>query len=148
MNERHSALEGFTPYLLNRIIARYNKGVDAALKDIGISVPQMRTLAVLAEGGPYTINELSVLTVIKQPTLSRALDVMEKADLIRRESPDTDNRQRYIHLTETGRAAYETGWPEMVKMRDTMLKVLDPTEREVFHRMLQRVLHSIRHHDF
>jgi DNA-binding MarR family transcriptional regulator len=148
MSERHSALEEFTPYLMNRIIARYNKGVDAALKEIGISVPQMRTLAVLAEGGPLTINELSVLTVIKQSTLSRALDVMEKAELIRREAPDTDNRQRFIHLTETGRAAYATGWPEMVKTRDAMLRALDPAEREVFNRMLQRVLHSIRHHDF
>ena len=148
MIDRPEDLEEFTPYLMNRVMARYNKGVEAALKAVGVSVAQMRALAVLAEGGPCTINELSVLTVIKQSTLSRTLDTMEKAGLIRREASNADNRIRHIHLTEAGQSAYETAWPEMMRMQDTMLAVLDPSERAQLNHMLLRVFYDIRHHDF
>ena len=102
MIDRPEELEEFTPYLMNRIMARYNKGVESSLKEVGVTVAQMRALAVLAEGGPCTINELSVLTVIKQSTLSRTLDAMEKAGLILRSAQEGDNRYRMISLTDEG----------------------------------------------
>lgn len=148
MIDRPEELEEFTPYLMNRIIARYNKGVEAALKEAGVSVAQMRALAVLAEGGPCTISELSVLTVIKQSTLSRTLDTMERAGLILRQAQDGDSRYRMISLTAEGRAAYEAAWPAMMGMRDTMLNALAPDERATLNHMLLRVFYDIRHHDF
>lgn len=148
MTDRHDDLEAFTPYLMNRIMARYNKGVEAALKEAGISVAQMRTLAVLHESGPCTINELSVQTVIKQSTLSRALDTMEKAGLILREAQDGDSRFRRISMTDAGRAAYDAAWPAMLTMRDTMLAALNEDERVTFNDLLLRIFHDIRQHDF
>jgi DNA-binding MarR family transcriptional regulator len=142
------ALEAFTPYLMNRIMARYNRGVEDALKTVGISVPQMRALAVLAEGGPCTINDLAVLTVIKPSTLSRTLDGMEKAGLIRRETGESDSRIRMIHMTEAGQQAHGAAWPEMERMRETMLAALPPEDRQLLNMLLSRVLRSIRHHDF
>lgn len=148
MMDRTEDLEEFTPYLMNRIMARYNKGVEAALKEVGVSVAQMRALVVLAESGPCTINELSVLTVIKQSTLSRTLDTMENAKLLAREARDGDSRVRLITLTDAGRTAFEAAWPAMLGMRDTMLSSLDPEERATLNRMLLRVFYDIRHHDF
>ncbi|AVW89852.1 MarR family winged helix-turn-helix transcriptional regulator [Celeribacter baekdonensis] len=148
MMDRPEDLEEFTPYLMNRVMARYNKGVEAALKEVGVSVAQMRALVVLFDGGPCTISELSVLTVIKQSTLSRTLDSMEKADLIRREGQDGDSRVRQISLTDAGRAAYEAAWPAMIGMRDTMLAALTQDERALLNTMLLRVFYDIRHHDF
>lgn len=148
MMDRTEDLEEFTPYLMNRIMARYNKGVEAALKEVGVSVAQMRALVVLAESGPCTINELSVLTVIKQSTLSRTLDTMENAGLLAREARDGDSRVRLITLTDAGRTAFEAAWPAMLGMRDTMLSSLDLEERATLNRMLLRVFYDIRHHDF
>lgn len=148
MTNRMDNLEEFTPYLINRVIARYNKGVENALKKVGVTVAQMRALAVLAEAGTCTINELSVRTVIKQSTLSRTLDTMEAAGLIRRETGEGDSRIRQISLTPEGRAAFESAWPEMQEMEATMLRVLDAGERQALNRMLQRVLRDIRHHKF
>ena len=143
-----AGLEQFTPYLMNRIMARYNKGVEAALREVGISVVQMRALAALAEAGPHTVGELSVLTVVKQSTLSRTLDGMEAAGLIRREPGESDSRVRMITLTPEGEAAHRHAWPAMERMQATMLASLAPEERRQFNTMLQRVLHSIRHHDY
>ncbi|MBU2868409.1 MarR family winged helix-turn-helix transcriptional regulator [Pacificibacter marinus] len=148
MSNHTEDLEEFTPYLMNRIMARYNKGVEAALKGVGVSVAQMRALVVLVDHSPCTISELSVLTVIKQPTLSRTLDAMEAAGLIKREARDGDSRVRLISLSDTGRAAYETAWPAMLGMRDTMLSSLSADERATFNRLLQRIFYDIRHHDF
>ncbi|KAB6717412.1 MarR family winged helix-turn-helix transcriptional regulator [Roseobacter sp. TSBP12] len=148
MMDRPEDLEEFTPYLMNRIMARYNKGVEATLKEVGVSVAQMRALVVLFDGGPCTIGELSVLTVIKQSTLSRTLDTMEKAGLIRREGQDGDSRVRKISLTDAGRTAYETAWPAMLGMRDTMLAALTQDERAQLNKILLRVFYDIRHHDF
>ena len=148
MMDRTEDLEEFTPYLMNRIMARYNKGVEAALKEAGVSVAQMRALVGLAESGPCTINELSVLTVIKQSTLSRTLDTMENAGLLAREARDGDSRVRLITLTDAGRTAFEAALPAMLGMRDTMLSSLDLEERATLNRMLLRVFYDIRHHDF
>ena len=141
-------MEAFTPYLLNRISARYNKGVEDALKEIGVSVPQMRTLAVLSAYGPSTINELSILTVIKQSTLSRSLDAMVVAGLVERRNEGRDNRFRKITLTAAGRAAFDLGWPALHSARETMLGALSADERETLNGLLVRVLRDIRHHDF
>ncbi len=146
LHEDH--LEEFTPYLMNRIIARYNKGVEDALTDVGVSVAQMRTLAVLAEGGPRTINDLSVLTVIKQSTLSRRLDALEVAGLIRREAGEGDNRVRLIHLTEAGRAAHDSAWPAMLEMQDIMLTPLSEEEKAQLNSLLLKVFYKIRKHNF
>ncbi|MEH6834927.1 MULTISPECIES: MarR family winged helix-turn-helix transcriptional regulator [Falsihalocynthiibacter] len=148
MSNPSESLEEFTPYLMNRIAARYNKGVESALKEAGVSVAQMRTLASLAENGACTINALSVLTVIKQSTLSRTLDTMESAGLISREAPETDSRYRLISLTIEGRAVHDAAWPSMQTMRDTMLAALSPDERETFNTFLVRIFYDIRHHDF
>lgn len=144
----YAGLEAFTPYLLNRIMARYNKGVETSLRELGVSVVQIRALASLVEAGPKTVNELSVLTVVKQSTLSRTLDAMEAAGLIRREQIATDSRFRLVHVTEAGRSVHRRAWPAMERMRDTMLASLSPAERGQFNTMLMRVLHDIRHHDF
>ncbi|MFC0202154.1 MarR family winged helix-turn-helix transcriptional regulator [Paracoccus rhizosphaerae] len=148
MAERHDELEHFTPYLMNRIIARYNRAVETALRDAGITVAQMRALAALAENGPRTVGELSVLTVIKQSTLSRVLDGMEAAGLVQRQAEDGDNRVRRIVLTPAGAAAHKAAWPAMLSMQDQHLKALQPDERKTLNRMLLRVFYDIRHHDY
>ncbi|MAQ85698.1 MAG: MarR family transcriptional regulator [Maritimibacter sp.] len=144
----HDDLENFTPYLMNRIMARYNRGVESALKEVGVSVAQMRALAVLAESGPRTVNELSVLTVIKQSTLSRTLDTMEAAGLIRREAQNGDSRYRRIVMTDAGKATYRSAWPAMLGMRDTMLSALSSEEKATFNELLLRIFYDIRHHEY
>ena len=137
----------FAPYMMNRIMARYNAGVAEALAAEGVSVPQMRALAVLAERGPCTVNDLSVLTVIKQSTLSRTLDAMEAASLVRREA-GTDSRVRNIHLTDAGAAAHARAWPAMRRAEERLFEGLSTEERDAFTLTLSRILTTIRHHEF
>ncbi len=144
---KEDELENFTPYLLNRIMVRYNKGVEETLKAAGVSVPQMRTLTVLEKRGSCTINELSVLTVIKQSTLSRTLDALEDMDCVRRETDAFDSRIRKIHLTDRGRSLCAQTWPQMKGMEEKMLASLTPDQQRAFNSMLKCILYDIRHHN-
>lgn len=145
---RRDTLEGFTPYVMNRVMARYNRGVEDALRPLGISVGQMRVLAVLSDSGPRTVNELSVLTVIRQSTLSRALDSLESAGLVLRAAVAGDSRARSVSLTPAGEALHARAWPAVLGMRDTMLAALSPDEGAALNRLLLKIFHDIRHHDF
>lgn len=140
-------LHGFAPYLLNRIMARYNARVAETLGAEGISIAQMRVLAVLAGDGPHTINELSVLTVINQSTLSRTLDSMEAAGLIRRQPCPNDSRVRHVFHTPAGAALHARAWPAMKAAEDRLFADIPADDRAAFTEMLRRILRSIRHHD-
>ena len=106
-------LDHFAPYLLNRIVARWNADLAAELKEHDLNTVQMRTLAVLSLMSGATVNELSVYTVTEQSTMSRTLDGMERDGLVRRQQRAGDMRVREVHVTEEGREAFRRFWPEM-----------------------------------
>ena len=99
-------LDHFAPYLLNRIVARWNADLAAELKEHDLNTIQMRTLAVLSLMSGATVNELAVYTVTEQSTMSRALDGMERDRLVRRRAREDDMRVREVHVTEKGREAF------------------------------------------
>ena len=106
-------LNQFAPYLMNRVVARWNADLQEELRAYDLTTARMRTLAVLSIAPGLTINELSVFTVTEQSTMSRTLDAMEEQGLIRRRTREDDLRVREVHLTDEGRAAFLNFWPTM-----------------------------------
>ncbi|MEX6507880.1 MarR family winged helix-turn-helix transcriptional regulator [Jiella sp. M17.18] len=141
-------LQQFAPYLMNRIMGRYNATLRDDLKAHGLTTPQMRTLAILSAIDGLTINEVAVYAVIEQSTMSRTLDAMEGQGLLRRETETSDNRVRRIYLTEKGRALFETVWPVMRSAFERMFGGVDEAEYAAFVAVLQKVLRNVRQHDF
>ncbi len=137
-------LENFEPYLMNRIMGRYNATLreDVALK--GLTTAKMRALAVLSVINGPLIRELSVYAVIEQSTLSRALDAMEHDGHIRREADDQDARATRVFLSDAGRAAFEQLWPSMAQAYEDMFRGVAPEDRAVFLRTLKTMLLNIR----
>ena len=74
----------FAPYLMNRIMERWNGNLAEALKLHNMSTTMMRALAILSISSPVTINELSAYAVTEQSTMSRTLDILEAQGLVRR----------------------------------------------------------------
>ncbi len=138
----------FAPYLMNRIMGRYNESLREKLSRSGLSVAKMRALAVLSVVDGLMINELSVYSVIEQSTLSRTLDAMEKEGLIHRKASEQDNRVRHIFLTDAGRSAFGEMWPHMRDEYSTMFTGVSQAEHDAFLVTLRKVLANIRKHDF
>lgn len=141
-------LQQFAPYLMNRIMGRYNSMLRLELAEMGLTTPKMRTLAVLSVIDNVVINRLAVYAVVEQSTLSRALDALEGEGLIRRAPDQEDSRATRVSITEAGRAAFERLWPTMRHSYERMFAGIDDTERSAFVGTLQKMLANIRKHDF
>jgi DNA-binding MarR family transcriptional regulator len=141
-------LANFAPYLMNRIMGRYNASLRAEMAALGLTTPQMRTLAVLSVIEAPLIRELAVYTVVEQSTLSRALDQLAAEGLIRRQADPADSRGTRVLITEAGRAAFATLWPHMAAAYARMFRGIAAEERRAFVATLQKMLANIRRHEF
>jgi len=141
-------LEGFAPYLMNRIMGRYNAALREDLAAMGLTTPKARALAVLSVVEAPLIRELAVYTVTDPSTLSRALDQLDAEGLIRREACTSDSRATRLHLTPAGRAVFETLWPRMAEAEAALFRGIPDAERRAFLATLQRILRNIRRHNF
>lgn len=141
-------LENFAPYLMNRIMGRYNAALSTEMAALGLTTPQMRSLAVLSVIDGILIRELAVYAVVQQSTLSRALETLDKNGLIRRATDAQDSRATRVFITNAGREVYERLWPHMSAAYEAMFKGIDDAEQRAFVGTLKTMLRNIRKHDF
>lgn len=141
-------LSDYAPYLMNRIMHRYNQSLQTVMAEQGLSISKMRTVAALAANGSLTVNELTVIAVSEQSTMSRTLDQLEYDGLIARSASKKDSRVRVIKLTESGRAIYHRIWPEMHAAEEALFAKIPRKQRDNFIDTLSQILLNIRQHDF
>lgn len=141
-------LNSFPPYLMNRIVGRYNTSLREEMAKLGLSTPKARALAVLSVTDGLLIRDLAVYTVVEQSTLSRALDKLQAEGLVRREVDPEDNRGVRVFITAAGRTAFEELWPYMAAAAARMFSGIADDERRAFVGTLQKMLTNIRKHDF
>ncbi|MFK7858815.1 MAG: MarR family winged helix-turn-helix transcriptional regulator [Granulosicoccus sp.] len=141
-------LSDYAPYLMNRIMHRYNQSLQAVMAEQGLSISKMRTLAALAANGALTVNELTVIAVSEQSTMSRTLDQLQRDGLIVRTPNEKDSRVRVIELTNSGRNLFRRIWPEMHAAEEALFARISPKQRAAFIDTLSQILMNIRQHDF
>ncbi|MDZ4309420.1 MAG: MarR family transcriptional regulator [Cypionkella sp.] len=140
-------LTNFAPYLMNRIMGRYNASLREEMADLGLSTPKMRALAVLSVVEGPLIRELAIYTVVDPSTLSRSLDQLQADGLIRREVDSADSRAVRVFITDAGRSTFESLWPHMAKAQARMFRGIPEAERQAFTATLQKMLTNIRKHE-
>jgi DNA-binding MarR family transcriptional regulator len=140
-------LTNFAPYLMNRIMGRYNAGFRDELAGVGLTTPKARALAVLSVVEAPLVGELAVYTVTEQSTLSRALDQLQTDGLIRRETDPDDSRATRVTITLAGRDLFQTLWPHMHAAQERMFRGIPADERQAFVATLQKMLVNIRRHE-
>ena len=140
-------LSNYAPYLMNRIMGRYNASLRTEMAKLGLTTPKMRALAVLAVIEGPLIRDLAIYAVTEQSTLSRALDQLDADGLVRRETDASDNRATRVFLTEKGRAAFESLWPTMAESYAGMFRGIPEAEKRAFVTTLHKVLANIKIHD-
>jgi DNA-binding MarR family transcriptional regulator len=140
-------LTNFAPYMMNRIMGRYNAGFREELAGLGLTTPKARALAVLTVVDAPLVGELSVYTVTEQSTLSRALDQLQVDGLIRRKTDPEDSRATRVTITDIGRNLFQTLWPHMHEAQERMFRDIPAAERQAFLSTLQRMLLNIRKHE-
>jgi DNA-binding MarR family transcriptional regulator len=140
-------LSNYAPYLMNRIMGRYNASLRSEMAELGLTTAKMRALAVLSVMEGPLIRELAVLAVTEQSTLSRALDQLQAEGMIRRETDAADSRAVRVFSTDAGRAAFDQLWPHMALANERMFRGIPEDERRAFTGTLQKMLANIRKHE-
>jgi 3-hydroxy-9,10-secoandrosta-1,3,5(10)-triene-9,17-dione monooxygenase reductase component len=90
--------------LLARANHLLNESFCEQVKEHGLSFTEWRVLAALCVEDGVAMTALAELVLFKQPTLTKAIDRMERAQLVLRRTPDEDRRRTLVHLTERGRS--------------------------------------------
>jgi DNA-binding MarR family transcriptional regulator len=141
-------LQNFAPYLMNRIMGRYNAVLRDEMAALGLTTPKMRALAVLSVLDGIPIWQLAVYAVTEQSTLSRALDQLAAEGLVRRAPDPEDSRAVRVHITDAGRLAFEALWPHMAAAYGRMFRGIAEEEHRAFVATLHKIHANIRKHEF
>jgi DNA-binding MarR family transcriptional regulator len=99
-------LETFLPYRISRLAERVSRSLSQVYSErFGISVPQWRILATLAEAPGLTAQRVAACTNMDKVKVSRAVAELESRGHLRRERSARDGRASDLHLTDEGKAA-------------------------------------------
>ena len=132
-------LINYPPCLMKCIMRRYNATIRSAMAKLGLTTPKMRALAVLSVMDGHAIWRLAVHAIIKQSTLSRALDSLQADELLRREADATDSRSVRVFVTDYRLNSFEGIWPHMAKTYQNMFARINPDEQHDFVATMQKI---------
>lgn len=130
-------LDDYLLYLLARASAAASGQFHAELAARGVAVSTWRVLAVLSDG-PATVGRLAEAVMLKQATLSKALDRMERDALVLRSREGRDRREVTISLADEGAALVADLIPLALSHQEDLLARYSPDQRAA----LMTVLHD------
>jgi long-chain acyl-CoA synthetase len=91
-----------------RAAARLSKGIEMALDEVGLSLPQYRLMVLLSDGSAVATSLARRLTV-SRPSITALADGLVERGYVDR-GPDPRDRRCVTHqLTDAGRAALDRG---------------------------------------
>jgi DNA-binding MarR family transcriptional regulator len=94
----------------------------------GVPPAQLSALSVLVFGGPRTLGELAAAEQVRPPTMTRIVQALEAAGLVRRARDPHDARVHRLHATARGRRVMQRGRERRVANLATLLDRLSPEQ--------------------
>src|SRR5690349_24381297 len=89
-------------------------------RESGIGPAQLSALSVLVFGGPRTLGELAAAEQVRPPTMTRIVQGLEAAGLVRRRRDADDGRVHRLHATARGRRVMQRGRERRVENLSTL----------------------------
>lgn len=103
-----------------RVVTQY---YEQALEPTGLKITQLPVLAAAATMGPVTMSELAESLVMDRTTLTRNLQPLERAGLVRI-MPGEDKRARMVTATHKGMNALDKALPLWKEAQGNMVEAL------------------------
>jgi MarR family transcriptional regulator, transcriptional regulator for hemolysin len=128
-------------------LARSAKAVgqafSAALADEGGSIPAWLILNALKGSEWRSQRDLARSLGIEGPTLTRHLDGLERARLVRRVADPSDRRVQRLELTEEGHAAHQRMLSAVIRFNRQLHAGLSEAELDQLRRLLDRLVTNV-----
>ena len=139
-SRRHLAADAWGSLL--RAHARLVPLLDAQLRASGVSLAFYDVLLELqaAPGGRLTMSELGTRVVLSRSRVSRVVDDMAGAGLVRRETNPDDARSAYAVITSSGRSTFRRAAPIYLGLIEQhVARDLSPRDLGLLARLLERI---------
>ena len=132
-------LDDFIPYRLSVTSNLVSDAVARTYQTLfGLSIPEWRIVAVLAEAGGVTQAMIGQRTRMDKVTVSRAAIALVARGLLVREAHD-DRRSHGLALTPAGRELYGQVAPKALELERQIFDGFERAEVDQFVAMLERV---------
>ncbi len=129
---------------LQRAATRLMDGVAELLKPFGLRPAQYNVLRILRGAHSETLNcrQVAARMMTREPDLTRLLDRLEKAGLVRRARKATDRRVVHVGITAAGLALLERIDEPMRELHRLQFAVLSPRQTALLTRLARRLHES------
>ena len=129
------ALAGMTRRLFARRLAE-----EPWVAEAGLRPPSYGVLSWIDRLEPVSQKQISVRLGLDPSDLVSVVDTLERAGFVSRSRDPQDRRRYSLTLTPLGRKRLRRLHSVAAAVEDELLAPLDAAEREVFHRLVQRVV--------
>lgn len=124
-------LAAFTPYRIVALARRMSEELGEAYAHEGLTIPEWRVLAVIAQEPVTAARDVVRLTPMDKMAVSRAVVSLEEKELIVRERSG-DRRVSSLRLTAAGEIVYQRVAAIALGYEDKLLHRLSASERRAF----------------
>jgi DNA-binding MarR family transcriptional regulator len=133
-------LDRFLPYLLSVTSNRVSERIARTYESLfGLSIPEWRLIAVIAEAEPITQAEIGERTRMDKVTVSRAAIALSDRGLLERSPNAADRRSHHLGLSPAGRALYEQVAPKALELEQRIFARFSAAELAQLTQMLRRI---------
>ena len=130
----------FLPYRLSYTSNRVSDAVADAYKALfGLSIPEWRLVALIAEREGITQQEIGSLSRMDKVTVSRAAIALAGRSLIERRPNPADKRSQLLALSPAGRDLHRAIAPKALEMERAIFGRFSDEELTTFAAMLRRI---------
>ena len=137
-------VESYVPSLVNRAATAMLNYSATDFQKFGLTVPQWRILLTLWHHRECRFGDLVILTSIEPPTLSRLINAMAAARLVKRLPNANDLRSIKITLTAAGEATFEETIPFAKQANKLYVAGLSAEEIAALRRALTVIYENVR----
>ncbi|QNE31322.1 MarR family transcriptional regulator [Sphingomonas sp. NBWT7] len=133
-------LDRFLPYRLSITSNLVSDRIARAYESLfGLTIPEWRLVAVVAEAAAITQAEIGERTRMDKVTVSRAaIALVDRGLLVRAPNPG-DKRSHHLLLTDAGRDLYASVAPKAIELEAKVFARFTRAELDNFVAMLRRI---------
>jgi len=136
-------LDDCIAFITNKSAKKLADEFNRRLQENGTTRVQWIALFYIGKAGEISQKELSDYMDIKESSMVRLIDRMEKEELVERRKDLEDRRITKIILTDKGKFLKEELMPRGQAFQDDVLKGISKENLEIFKEVLQRMIDNI-----
>lgn len=116
--------------VLNRSVRAIEDHLRLQVEAHGVTLTEFAVLEALRHKGPLPLGEVGHRVLRKSGSMTYVIDKLEKRGLLRRKACPGDRRSYHAELTDAGRAAIDTIFPEHARTLAALASALTSDEQE------------------